>query len=193
MLKKSFVLIPVLALLALAYPAHAETSAAKKELVAKVLKLQQPSIENMARGLAEQPAAQLMQQAGLALQNKVAADKREAVAKEIQADVKKYVDETVPIVRERAITLAPSTVGAVLEEKMSDAELKQIIGVLKSMETPVFRKFQQLGGDMQRALVEKLVADTRPMVEPKVKALEQSIANRLGIPAQPAPAASAAK
>ena len=34
---------------------------------------------------------------------------------------------------------------------------------------------------MQRALVEKLVTESRPLVEPKVKALEQSIATRLGI------------
>jgi hypothetical protein len=38
--------------------------------------------------LAERPAAQIMQQAGLALPSRVTPDKREAVAKEIQADVK---------------------------------------------------------------------------------------------------------
>jgi len=32
---------------------------------------------------------------------------------------------------------------------------------------------------MQRTLAEKLVADTRPTVEPKLRALEQQIAQRL--------------
>ena len=56
----------------------AAASAAKKELVQKVLKLQQPSVENLARNLVEQPAGQLMQAAGRALQTQVPADKREA-------------------------------------------------------------------------------------------------------------------
>ncbi|MEO8122019.1 MAG: hypothetical protein ABI606_22180, partial [Rhodoferax sp.] len=58
-------------LLALACGAQAQSSAAKKELVAKVLQLQQPGIELAGQALAERPAAQLMQQAGIALQTKV--------------------------------------------------------------------------------------------------------------------------
>jgi hypothetical protein len=36
---------------------------------------------------------------------------------------------------------------------------------------------------MQRALGEKLVAETGPLIEPKVRALEQSMRTRLEIPA----------
>ncbi|MES2940023.1 MAG: DUF2059 domain-containing protein [Pseudomonadota bacterium] len=171
----------ILTLLALACTAQAQsaTSPAKKELVNKILKLQQPGIEGMARSLAEQPAAELMARAQPALAVRVAPDKQEAVAKEIQADARKYVDETVPIVRDRAVKLAPSTVGAILEEKFTEDELKQVVAFLES---PTYVKFQTLGGDMQRALADKLVADTRPAVEPKVKALELSIAKRLGVP-----------
>lgn len=171
-------------------PLHAQTSSSpsKKELVAKVLQLQQPGIDAMARALVEQPAAQMMQQAGPALQQRVPADRREAVGKEIQADVRKYIDETVPMVRERATKLAPSTIGAILEEKMTDDELKQIIAILES---PTNRKFQSLAPEMQRTLTEKLVGEARPTVEPKVRALEQSIGRRLGI--APAGAASGAK
>ena len=60
----------VLALLALVGSAHAESNAAKKELVAKVLLLQQPAIEQAARALAERPAMLVMQQAGQALQTR---------------------------------------------------------------------------------------------------------------------------
>ena len=42
---------------------------------------------------------------------------------------------------------------------------------------------------MQRALSEKVVAETRPDVEPKLKALQASVSKRLGI--VPTPAASA--
>ena len=43
----------------------------------------------------------MMQAAGQALQQ-MPADKREAAAKRIDADAKKFVDEAVPIVRDRA-------------------------------------------------------------------------------------------
>lgn len=178
-----------IALLALVSVAHAQSTAAKKELVAKVLQLQRAAVEQTGQALVERPAAQLMQQAGVALQARVAADKRDAVAKDIQADVKKYIDEAGPLVRERAVKLAPSTVGAVLDEKFSEDELKQLIAI---MESPVNRKFLQLGGEMEKALVEKVVADTQALVQPKVKALEQSMSKRLGLPVANASTASPA-
>ena len=176
-------------LLALVSVAHAQSTPAKKELVAKVLLLQRAAVEQTGQALVERPAAQLMQQAGVALQSRVAADKRDAVAKDIQSDVKKYIDEAGPVVRERALKLAPSTVGAVLEEKFSEEELKQLIAI---MESPVNRKFLQLGGEMEKALVEKVVADTQALIQPKVKALEQSMSKRLGLLAANASTASPA-
>lgn len=167
-------------------PTAAPSSTGKKELIAKVLELQRPGIEAMGRNLAEQPAVQMMQQAGAALQ-RVPTDKREVVAREIEADVRKYVEETAPIVRDRAVRLAPGTIGAVLEENFSEEELRQVINVLES---PVNRKFQSLAPAMQKSITEKLVAETRPTVEPKMRALEQTVARRLGI-TPPAAAASA--
>ena len=92
---------------------RAPASPAKKELVQKLLALQQPGIEGAARSIVERPAAQMMQEAGRVLQTQVPADKREAIGKTIEADAKKYVDEAYPPVRERAIKLAPTTLGAV--------------------------------------------------------------------------------
>jgi len=166
--------------------AAAPASPAKKALVAKILQIQQPAIENMARQLAEQPAVMLMQQAAVAMQ-RLPADKREALAKSLQADAKKYADEATPIVRDRAIKLAPSTVGAILEQRFSEDELKQLVAILES---PVNRKFQSLNGDLQRALGEKLVAETKPLVTPKVQALEQSVRKRFEAAAPAAPASS---
>lgn len=169
----------------------AAASPAKKELVTKLLKLQQPGIEAMARNLAEQPAAQLLNQAGLALQTRVAPEKREAAAKEIGADVKKYADEALPLVRDRAVKLAPATVGKLLEDKFTEDELRQIVSMLES---PVYAKYMQLSEEMQNALLERLVADTRPTIEPKIKALEASIGKRLGLtPTAAKPATPSAK
>jgi len=161
----------------------------KKELAAKIVQLQQPAIEGLARGLAERPAQAMLNQAGMALQARVPADKREAIAKDIQADVKKYLDETVPMLRERALKLGPTTIQPMLEEKFTEDELKQVIVMLES---PAIRKYQQTASEMETALGEKLVGETRATIEPKLTALEQSIAKRLGITAPPAPAASGA-
>ena len=191
---KKWILVSLLALatsVQAQVPVQTLAPATKKDLVTKVLQLQQSAIEQSAQALAEQPAMQMMQQAGMALQTRVPPEKREAVAKAIQAEVKKYLDQAVPLVRERAVDLAPTTIGTLLEEKFNEAELKQLIGIIES---PVNRKFQQMGGDMQRVLMDKLVADTRGAVEPKVKTLEAAIGKQLGLPAPaptPAPAAPA--
>lgn len=181
LMKKLF----AVALLLLGVAVYAQTPAAKKELVTKVLQLQQPGIDGIARGMAEQPAAVLLQQAGNIMQTRIPPEKREAIAKDIQADVKKYADEAVPLLRDRATKLAPTTIGAILDERFTEEELKQLVAVFES---PVNRKFQQMVGEMQKALAEKLVADTKGMMDPKIKALDQSIALHLGL----APAAGAA-
>lgn len=161
----------------------AQTTSTKSELVNKVLALQQGAIEQTAQALVERPALQMMQQAGLALQNSVAPEKREAVAKEIQADLKKYAEDVGPMVRQRAVKLAPSTVGVLLEQRFTEDELKQLIAIIES---PVNRKFLLMGGEMQKALTDKLVAETQATVDPKVKTLEQTIVKHLGLPAAPA-------
>ena len=157
---------------------QAQSTPAKKALVARILKVQQPGIESMSRSMAEGPAIALLDRAGSALTARVAADKREAVGKEIQADVKKYLDEAVPLVTSRAVKLAPTTVGPFLEEKFTEEELKQVAAFLES---PAINKFQQLSGEMQKVLLEKVVADTKGVIDPKVVALEQAVSKRLGI------------
>ena len=167
---------------------QSQTSPAKKALVARVLKIQQPVIEGTATALAERPAIEMVDRANAVIGTRVAPEKREPLAKEIQADVKKYLDDTVPFVRDRAVKLAPQTIGALLEAKLSEEELKQLATFLES---PAYNKFQQIGGDMQKSLLEKLLADTRSTVEPRVNALDQSIAKRLSAASPATPAAPA--
>lgn len=169
---------------ALAQAQTPAASPAKKELVQKLLTLQQPGIENAARSLVERPAAQMMQEAGRVLQTQIPADKREAIGKSIEADAKRYVEEALPPVRERALKLAPTTLGATLEEKFTEDELKQLIAWFES---PVNKKFQQASVEMQNNFMQKLVAEARPVVEPKLQALEQKVRTALGAPAAAAP------
>ena len=174
-------------LLLLGTAVGAQTTASKKELVAKLLQLQQPAIERSAVMLIERPAATMMQQGGMVLQTRIPPDKREAIAKDMQADVKKYADDLVPLVRERAVKLAPSTIGVLMEEKFTEDELKEIITIIES---PVYRRFQQVGAEFEKALIDKLVAELRNVIDPKVRALDQALVARLGLPAKPAQGAA---
>jgi hypothetical protein len=187
---KFTVLACALAVSALASAQTASTPA-KKELVAKILQAQQGNIDQLARQLVEQPAMQMLQRAGPVIQNRVAADKREAMARDVQADVRKFVEETFPIVRQRAQALAPTTIGPLLEEKMTEAELKEVLAVFESA---AWRKFQTLAPDMQKALGEKLVAEIKPQVETRLKALDATLGKRLGLtPPASAPASANGK
>ena len=169
------------------------SSPAKKELIAKLLVLQQPGIEMLTRNILQQPLAGLMQSAGGALQQ-VPADKREAVGKAIEADLKKFFDDNAPMMKERAIKLSPTTIGVVLDERFSEDELKQVLAWLES---PVSKKFGQVNGELQKVLTEKLMADVGGTLDTRFKTLQQGVAKQLGVTAPkaaaPAPAASAAK
>ncbi|MES2786917.1 MAG: hypothetical protein V4684_15745 [Pseudomonadota bacterium] len=185
MLKK---LLIASSFLAVAVAAQAQSTPAKKELAARIIKQQQPGIEAMARTLVEQPAVELMNNAGVALQTRVPKERQEAVAAEIKTDISKYLEEATPVVQARAVRLAPTTIGALLEEKLTEDELKQVIAI---MESPAYAKFQRMADEMQKVLVEKLVTETRGTIEPKVRVLEQTVAKRLGITNPPAAAGGA--
>lgn len=182
-------ILTAVALLASAALAHAQSTPARKELAQKLVQVQTASFENIARQIVERPVAQLMQQASTVLQTQVAPDKREAAARSIEADIRKYVDETVPVVRERAVKLAPSTYGVALEEKFTEDELKQLIAWFDS---PLNKKLQQAGPEMLSSFGQKLVADAGPVIEPRLQSLQQKMRTTLGIPAPAASGASGA-
>ena len=175
----------MLALLSVSALVHSEPNPAKLELINKVLQLQQPMVDATVRQLAQQPVLQLMQPVGSAIQFRVPAEKREALAKDIQVDLKKYMDEITPLLSDRTKKLAQVEVGGLLDSRFTEDELRQLIAALES---PLIRKFSQLVPEMQKALVEKVVADTKSQVEPKLKALSQAIEKRVNaVASQPAP------
>lgn len=175
-------------LLAACTIAHAEPTPAKKALINKVLELQRPAIDMSSRGMIEQPAMMMMQRAAQVIQARVAPDKREALAKDIQGDLRKFVDDSSVLVREKATKLMPTTMGAALDEKFTEAELKQLVTALES---PAYRKFQSSGVELMKTLTDKLLPEVRPELDPKFKALEQGISKRLEAAVAPLPGAAA--
>ena len=148
--------------------AHAD----KKEVVQKILSSQQGALDDMSRNVAEQPARQLAMGARQILVQGVPEDKREATAKLVDAEIKKYLDGAVPAVRASAGKLSTSVLGPIYEEKFSEDELKQLQAMLES---PVLKRYHSLLPEMSNALLEKVVADARPQVTPKLQTAEKNI------------------
>jgi uncharacterized protein YqgV (UPF0045/DUF77 family) len=119
----------------------------------------------------------------------VPVDKREAMGHAIEAEVKKYVDESYPIVRDRALKIAPTTIGSVLENKMSEEDLKVLVTWLES---PTNKKFQQLSAEMRTGFVQQLLTESSPLVQPKLVALDSRVRAVLGVPLPTAPASAPA-
>jgi len=165
------------------------SSPAKKELVKKALQLQQAGIESVGVAMANQTAGQLLQIVTPAI-TRLPQEKRRDVATELQAEVRKFQGEVTPILRASATKWAPSTLGTALEEKMTEDELKTLIAWLES---PVSRKYQQLSAEAQQALTQKIVTETRPQIEPKLKALEQAMMAKLKAASAESPPAAAPK
>jgi hypothetical protein len=158
--------------------ASAPSSPAKKALVQRILTLQQSEVEAIARNVVERPAAQMMREAGLAMQQQVEPDKRDTMGRAIEAEVKKYVDEAYPTVRERALKLAPSTIGSVLEARMSEDELRTLVAWLDS---PANKKYQQIAVEMRNTFFQKLLAEMPALLDPKLQALDGRIRVILGV------------
>jgi hypothetical protein len=156
-------------LVATSMTAHAET---KKELVQKLIAIQQPSLEATARGLAEAPARQLVAAAQPILVQAVPPEKRDATAKLVDVEIKKYLDAAGPIVRASTNKLSQSTITKAIEDKFTEDELKQLIVILES---PVLKKYQTALPDLSKSLVEQVVADARPQVDPKLQATQDAI------------------
>lgn len=176
-------LAATLALSALFAPvAQAQT---KKELVAKIVALQKPQFEQFGSMLANAPIQQLVQGASQVLRARVPEDKREATGKAMDAELAQYRKDVEPAMRASVLKHAPEAIGTKLEASFSEAELKQILGYLES---PVIKRYVQLGPEMQNALAQRAASDNRALVEAKAKQLDARLADILGLKPAAAPA-----
>lgn len=164
--------------------ALADPTPAKKALIDKLIQLQQPMVEMLARNAVQQPLVPLMQAARGALQQ-VPADKREATAKAMDAEVKKFIEDNVVYVRDKAQKSLPSTATALFDERFNEDELRQAIAWFES---PVSKKVGQTSGELQKALFDKVLAEAAPTLEGRFKTLQANLAKQMGLPAPGAPA-----
>lgn len=165
----------------------APPSAAKKELAQRLLTIQQPALESMARDLVERPARQMLGAADEVLQTRVPPEKRQAATQQIQDLMRTYVADANSVAKERASKVGQTSLGPLFEEKFTEDELRQL---LTALESPAYKKFQQSLPELTSVYGQALVKDLEPTFEPKLKALEQSVGAALGVTG---PGASAPK
>jgi hypothetical protein len=174
---------------AMATSSFAMAQDGKAALVKQFIDLQRPGIEALARVLVEDSSAQIAQAGSGYLQTQVPAEKREAAAKAADAELKKYFDDAYPYVRDKAVALAPTALTPLLTDTFTEDELKQLIAWLQS---PLSKKYEEVNPKLRNALTEKLVADTKSTIEPKMRALDAAVAKALGAPTGPAQGGGAA-
>ena len=84
----------------------------------------------------------------------------------------------VGLVRASAGKLSKTVIGPMLDDKFTEDELKQLVSMLES---PVLKKYQGLLPELSNALLEKVVADARPQVTPKLQAAEANVRKILDV------------
>lgn len=157
-----------------AKPAAAAMSPAKQKLVERVLELWH--IEALGQAMLQAPVADAVSQARVALQGRAAPEKRDAAMRDITEEANKFLKDSAPLVNDSAKRQLAGTVAPLLAERFTEDELKQLVALLES---PVKKKFELLVPEVQKSLGEKIAAETKPQIEPKMKDLQQRIGMRL--------------
>ena len=163
-----------------ASPTKASVSPAKLELAKRVAQLAHS--DAIALVMLQRPVADAMQQANAVLQGRVAEDRKAAALKDINEDVKKFLEENIPVVQKSSEKLVPTTVVPLLAERFTEDELRQIIAMLES---PVKKKYEALLPEMEKALGQKVASEVGPAIDPKLTDLKQRIGLRLRTAAMP--------
>lgn len=183
MLKSAIAVVVIAASAVVAHaaePAKAPASPAKLELAKRVAQLAHS--DAIALVMLQRPIADAMQQANAVLQGRVAVDKQAAALKDINEDVKKFLEENIPVVQKSSEKFIPTTVVPLLAERFSEDELRQIIAMLES---PVKKKYEALLPEIEKSLGQKVASDVGPTIDPKLTDLKQRIGLRLRTAAMP--------
>lgn len=172
---------------ALATPAAHADSNTKKELIDKLLLLQQPAVDAAARNITEQQPMQMAASAQRVIMQNVPEDKREATAQAVDAELKKYVQTAAPVIQASAQKLTKSTMAPALDERFTEDELRKLVAILES---PELKKYNSVLPEMTDKLLDKIIVDARPTVDPALNKaaanVRQILQNATGAKAAPA-------
>jgi len=146
----------------------------KEKLIRRILELW--PVEKVGLVMLQRPVAESIRQSRSLLQGRVSSELQEAAMKDISQDAKKFLEDAAPVVNASAQKLIPTTVVPILAEKFSEDELRQIVAILES---PVKAKFEAAAPEIEKALGEKIAAETGAAINPKLGKLTEDIGLRM--------------
>ena len=189
--------LAVAATLALCVAAHAATPAApaapavtaapaapaaaidaeKQKQIDRILAVVHP--ENGVIQDVQQQGMKAISQSIIALQtNQVPQERKEKALKEIQVDVQKYIDTTMPVAVASAKRFTAPMSAPILAANFTTDELRQIATMLES---PLREKLEKVLQQMTDAVGQKVVSDIAPTVDKNVRVMTEAVSSKLRV------------
>ena len=193
-LLRTFSPLALAAALALAPPAHAAAASApapasapaapaapidaeKQKQIDRILALIHP--ENGVLQAVQEQGVKAMQQSSIALQtNQVPQDRKEKALKDIQVDVQKYIDTTMPVAVASAKKNTAPMSAPILAANFTTEELRQLATMLES---PLRDKLEKVMPQLQNAVGQKVSADIGPTVNKNVQTMTEAVSSKLRV------------
>jgi hypothetical protein len=155
----------------------APIDAEKQKQIDRILAVLHP--ENGVLQAVQQQGVKAMQQSSIALQtNQVPQERKEKALKDIQVDVQKYIDTTMPVAVASAKKYSAPISAPILAANFSTDELRQLAVILES---PLRDKLEKIMPQLQEAVGQKVSADIGPQVNKNVQAMTEAVSSKLRV------------
>lgn len=186
MKKLTIILTTTLALASLAgTTAMAQTTNSKTDLAAKVVTLQQgPELDRLLIQLAGSTTQQLIANWGPKLETNVPKARQEKASEELNAELKKYADDTVQLITKHVKKVSADVLVPAYAERFTQEELQQIATFFES---PVIKKYQAAAPELGNAFVQKLVEASRADVLVRAREFDDAALKIVGNPSSASP------
>jgi hypothetical protein len=161
---------------ALAPVAHAQD---KKELAARIVNLQKTQDMDALIAQLASTANRAVVETWLPRLDKMPAARQKAAADQLDAELKKFNDENVRLIKAKNERISLEVLVPAYSERFTTEELKQLVVFLES---PVIKKYYAANPQMANLLAQKLVAATRGDVQARIKAFDSRAAQIVGAP-----------
>ena len=180
-MKKLIVTLATLAMTGLGgTTAMAQTANSKTELAARVVTLQQgPELDRLVTQLAGSTTQQLIANWGPKLEANVPVARREKASEELNAELKKYVDDASQLISRQVKKVSADVLVPAYAERFTQEELQQIATFFES---PAIKKYQAAAPELGNAFIQKLVEVTRADVVGRVRQFDDAALKIVGNP-----------
>jgi len=159
--------------------AAAPIDAEKQKQIDRILAIVHP--ENGVLQAIQQQGVRALQQSSIALQtNQVSQERKEKAMKDIQGDVQKYIDTTMPAALASAKKNTGPISASILAANFTTDELRQLAAMLES---PVRQKLEKVLPQMQDAVGQAVSAEVGPQVNKNAQVMTEAVGTKLRVAA----------